>query len=50
MIVPIALALVLLGTMVSRGRLQQIRAIDIVSLVAIGFALGVSFSAVFRRA
>ncbi len=43
MVVPIMLACVLLGTMASRGRLETIRAVDIVSLIAVGFALGVTF-------
>jgi hypothetical protein len=42
LVMPIILAVVLLGTMVSRGRLEQIRTVDALSLFAAGLAVGVA--------
>jgi hypothetical protein len=48
-LIPIALALILLGTMSRRGRLAYISTVDVLSLIAIGLALGIAFANLFRR-
>jgi hypothetical protein len=45
---PILLAVVLISTMISRGRLQQIRTVDALSLFAAGLAVGAAIVNIVR--
>jgi hypothetical protein len=47
--VPIVLSIVLIAAMISRGRLDRIPTVDVLSLFAAGMAFGVAIVNLLRR-